>query len=157
MSGNIVGWYYLHTNGDLIYKPGSDAVADIRESDFARSMWPCIPTDRESCWTILVEALSLGARKSRIEELAAKWYCDDTDAEHYADRLDIRLQLDGNQWCATGQGFDNLQESPAGFGYTKLEAMAALCNDLGYTGGKMWNATFATLLNGPAKPQADAT
>lgn len=36
------------------------------------------------------------------------------------------LKMDGNQWCATGPGFTNLQESPAGFGDTPEKAIADL-------------------------------
>ena len=69
---SISGWYYLHTNGELIYKRDLDGTAaDIRESDFARALWPMDPTDRESAWTILVEALALGANEERIAELEA--------------------------------------------------------------------------------------
>ena len=33
------GWYYLHTNGDLIYKRElGGTAADIRESDFAKQL-----------------------------------------------------------------------------------------------------------------------
>jgi hypothetical protein len=143
---SIIGWYYLHTNGDLIYKRDLDGTAaDIRESNFARAMWPFDPDDRECAWDIVVEAEALGARSERIAELALKWQCDDQDADIYAERRGITLQMDGNQWCATGPKFSNLQESPAGFGDTKRQAMSALCKDLGYKGGKMWNATFKSL------------
>ena len=43
----IEGWYYLHENGDMIYKRelgGTDA--DIRESSFAKMLWPFDPDDR---------------------------------------------------------------------------------------------------------------
>ena len=38
----------------------------------------------------------------------------------------VRVYLDGGSWCATGPGFVNLQESPAGFGRTPREAVKAL-------------------------------
>lgn len=147
----IQGWYYLHENGSLIYKASPDAACDIRDSDFARAMWPMDVTDRAGAWNILVEASALSAKPERIKELAEKWNCDDADADNYANYLGISLQIDGNAWCATCSDFQNLQESPAGFGYTKLEAMAALCRDLGYTGGIMWNATFKDLCSGKLK------
>lgn len=144
---SIVGWYYLHENGDLIYKPDHDGVAaDIRESDFARCMWPMDPSDRMGAWNILAEGLALGARPSRVSELAAKWDCDDDDAENYASRVGIRIERDGNAWCATGPGFENLQESHAGFGGTKLEAMAELAKAMGVPAGNMWRTTFADML-----------
>lgn len=148
----IVGWYYLHTNGSLIYKRElGGTAADIRESDFARAMWACDPCDREMAWTTLVEALALGANKTRIAELAALWRCDDDDADTYASHVGDGLDItrDGDKWCAMPRGAC-LAESPAGFGDTKLEAMAELCKALGYQGGKTWNATFKSLLIGRA-------
>ncbi len=145
---SITGWYYLHTNNDLIYKRElGGTAADIRESDFARSMWPLDPEDRAGAWRILVEAKSLGATDARIKELAAKWGCDDADAAIYAEHVGCRLYRDGDAWCATAGNFINLQESPAGLGDTALDALAALCKELGFHGGKMWNATFADLLS----------
>lgn len=144
----IQGWYYLHTNGDLIYKADHDGVvADIRESDFARGLWPRDPTDREGAWNTLVEALAGGARKERVIELAGKWGCDDKDAPHYAGRVFCTLTRDGASWVATRYDFGNLQDSPAGFGDTCLEAMAALAKDLGYQPAKMWGASFKSLLS----------
>lgn len=142
-----IGWYYLHTNNELIYKSDSEAIADIRESDFARAAWPIDPSDREGAWNLLVEALSLGAKKERVLELAKKWGCDNEDAESYAERVGVVLELDGNAWCAHRKDFENLQESPAGFGDTKLEAMAELCHTLEYKADKLgWGATFKDLL-----------
>lgn len=143
---SIQGWYYLHTNGDLIYKRDLDGiVSDIRESDFARSMWPFDPTDRESAWRMLVEASALGAKPERVKALASLWKCDDADAQHFADRLVVTLELDGTAWCAKTSWFENPHESPIGFGDTCLEALADLCKSLGFTGGKMWNTTFKDL------------
>ena len=150
---SIIGWYYLHTNGSLIYKRElGDTSADIRESDFARALWPMDPENREGAWNICVEALALGADAVRVKELADKWHCDDADAQVYADHLGIGLKMDGNQWHATQSGFVNIQESHNGFGDTPLEAMAELCKELGYTGGKMWNHTFKSLLSAPVNP-----
>jgi len=144
----IVGWYYLHTNGELIYKPDYDDIAaDIRESPFARSLWPVDSSDREGAWNILVEALSLGANTNRIKELAVKWGCTNEDAAHYAERIGCVLGYDGNQYTATKHNFINLQDSPCGFGSSSLEAMAELCKQLGFRGGKMWNVTFKDLLS----------
>lgn len=39
---------------------------------------------------------------------------------------DINVYLDGNAWCATRDGFINLQESIAGFGDTPNEAVLNL-------------------------------
>ena len=131
------GWYYLHENGDLIYKRDLPGIAaDIRESPFAKTLWSIDTSNRADAWRILVEALAIGANKNRIDDLAKKWGCNDNDAKHYAEYLNVTLQIDGNSWCATPSWFTNLQESPAGFGDTCLEALANLAKELGYKGGK---------------------
>jgi hypothetical protein len=151
----IQGWYYLHTNKELIYKNDPDAIADIRDSDLCRAAWAW-DGGRATAWKILVEALSLGAKKERIEELAKKWGCDDADAIHYANHLQIVLGKDGDQDTATRFDFVNLQEDRCGFGDTRLEAMADLCSQLGYTGGKMWNAGFEDLVCDHASKKMEA-
>ena len=143
---SIVGYYYLHTNGQLIYKPGTDCVADIRDSDLARMLWPCDPGDRLGAWRIIVESLALGADRTRVMELAGKWHCDESDADEFASRISVTLALDGNAWCATGPNFTNLQECPAGFGETKIEAIAALARSMGFSASKMWGITFPQML-----------
>lgn len=146
----IVGWYYLHQNGDLIYKTDHEgAVADIRESPFARGLWSVDPTDREGAWNIAVESLAMGARPERIKELAAKWGLTDEDAAVYAERVGAKLYRDGNAWCATRKDFVNLQESPAGFGDTAIEALAALAKELKFCGGLMWADRFKNVLSRP--------
>ena len=143
----ITGWYYLHTNGDLIYKRDLDGTAaDIRESDFAVGLWPLDPEDREMAWDILVEAWAAGGSKARIQELADKWGCTDQDAEYYCEGIGAKIFLDGNAWCAIRNDFIDLQESPCGFGKNALEALAELCKALGYKPSKMWGAKFKDLL-----------
>lgn len=150
---SIIGWYYLHENGDVIYKRDDDGiVADTRESPFAKHLWPFDPEARDGAWGIVVEALALGARPERVAELAGKWGCDDEDSEFYAKKMGLTLSLDGNAWCATGPGFINLQESVAGFGETKLDAMAGLANAMGLRCGKMWQQTFKDLLTKEVRP-----
>lgn len=143
----IEGWYYLHTNGDLIYKRDLDGtVADIRDSDFAKDLWPCDPTDRKCAWNVCVEALAAGARPERIKVLAEKWGLDDEDAQTYAEYIGCKLERDGDSWHASRLDHVNLQESENGFGDTCLEAMAELAKDLGYKPSKMWGASFEDLL-----------
>lgn len=71
-------YYYLHTNGELIHKPEScvDSDPEYFDSPFVRKVWKCCDTNRETCWTLLIESLALGAKTSRIKELALKWHCD---------------------------------------------------------------------------------
>lgn len=145
---SLIGWYYLHTNGDLIYKRElGGTAADIRESPFAVMLWPLDPEDRAGAWRIVVEALACGAKPERVKELAEKWHCDDEDAQIYAKHIGAKLKMDGNQWCATGKNFVNLQESPAGFGTTALEALAELCKGLNFKPAKMWGTTFAEMVS----------
>jgi hypothetical protein len=140
------GWYYLHTNGELIYKPDPEAAADIRDSTFARGLWAIDAEDRLTAWNVLVEALAAGATKARVDVLAHKWRCDDKDAINYAQRVGCSLRRDGNAWMAARHDFEDIQSSPCGFGDTCLEAMADLARVLGYQPALMWPTTFKDLL-----------
>lgn len=145
----LEGWYYLHENGELIYRGGAYTnVADFRESDFVRAFWPVDPDDREKAWTLVVEALAAGADPERVRELADQWGCTDEDAQEYARRVNVVLRVDGDQWVATREDFANLMESPSGFGTRAYEAMAELAKALGYRPSKMWGPTFASLVSG---------
>jgi hypothetical protein len=147
---STIGWYYLHKNGELIYKRElGGTVADLRDSDLVRAFWPVDPEDRAGAWRLLVEAMALGATPARVEELATKWGCDDTDGAIYAAQIGVLVDRDGNKWCATGAGFINLAESPAGFGDTYLAALADLAKELGFKPSKMWGATFHDLVKNP--------
>lgn len=146
----LEGWYYLHTNGDIIYKRELGGTrADLADSDFVRSVWPFDPADRKGAWDIVVEATALGARAERIAALAEHWGCDDVDAENYAAHLNARIFRDGDRWCATRADFTNIQDSPVGFGVTSIQALGALCKALGFTGRRTWSATFWDLLRAP--------
>lgn len=41
----------------------------------------------------------------------------------------FKIYIDGNKWCATFDDFENLQESPVGFGDDEYEAVVALLED----------------------------
>ena len=41
-------------------------------------------------------------------------------------REKVELFMDGDSWCAVFPDFVNLQESPAGFGHTRGQAVDAL-------------------------------
>lgn len=144
------GWYYLHVNGALPYKGYPDACADIRDSDLARGLWPMDPTDRAGAWRIVVEGLAAGAKPERVADLAAQWGCTDDDATHYAEHVGAVLSRDGNAWCATRRDFEDLVQSPAGFGDAAYEALAELAKALGYRPSKMWGPKFADLLKDAA-------
>lgn len=154
---NVVGYYYLHENGQMIYKPYDDGrVADFRESPFVRAFWPVDPQRRETAWQILVEALAAGANPQGVTALASKWGCTDVDAAVYASMIGVTLDPDGNQWCAKPPGFVDLQSSKAGFGSTCLEAMADLAKMLGFRPSTFWGMTFQGLLKREAGGEAPA-
>jgi len=123
------GYYYLHTNGDVIYKKFEPEA----DSPFVVKVWPVNVEDRAQAWLIAIEALALGARKQRIDELARKWGLTDEDALLFVKHARLsngtpafELTRDGNKWCATYHNFIDLQTSHAGFGDTALEAFAEL-------------------------------
>lgn len=60
--------YYLHTNGDLIYKPYRPD-----PSDFTKKIWSFDPAQRAHAWQIILEALALGADIVRVRMLCNKW------------------------------------------------------------------------------------
>lgn len=120
----ISGYYYLHVNGDLIYKqnlPGT--YEDLIKSVFVRRIWLADTSNRERAWDILVEASALGANMKKIEELKEKWGCDNDDALIYADRKGIVLKCVEETWCAAKEE-DGITQT--GRGNSALEAMAKL-------------------------------
>jgi hypothetical protein len=68
-------YYYLHTNGDLIAKNPSvvDSDACYFDSPFVKKVWKINLTDRKDAWKLVLEALALGCRIDRANELAHKW------------------------------------------------------------------------------------
>lgn len=137
----MLGYYYLHENGSLIFKNASYPIEDMRDSDLVKSIWNIDTSDRESAWNLLVEAGSIGADKERINELADKWGCDNLDAKIYASRVGVALlKEDERKYVASSQ-------TKIGEGDSYLWAMIDLCKQLKYTGGKLnWHATFKGLL-----------
>lgn len=155
----IVGWYYLHENGDIIFRRElGGTAADLRDSQFVLCMWPLNPTNRAHAWNICVEGLAAGANKDRIMGLANLWGCGEADAGNYAQYLGVEIALDGNAWCVTGPGHRDLQQDAAGFGDTPVEAFADLCKSLGYKPSKIWGHSFKSLLEfaDPASTQFGA-
>ena len=86
------GFYYLHTNGDLIYKkfrPEDD-------SPFVKKIWPMNTQNRATAWRLILEALALKAQINRINELVKKWGCDLKDLVNYMVRTHPSdLEIDG--------------------------------------------------------------
>jgi len=82
-------YYYLHTNGDLIGKNPVvvDSDPSYFDSDFVKKVWKIDTEDREDGWRLLLEALALGTRISRVKELADKWKCDKADSIEMLTRI----------------------------------------------------------------------
>ncbi len=79
---NEKGYYYLHTNGDLIYKNAYvvDSDPEYFTSPFVRKFW-CIRTDnRSDAWTVILEALALGCNVDRAKELINEWGLNKQDS-----------------------------------------------------------------------------
>ena len=61
----LEGWYYMHENGEMIYKRElGGTAADIRESTFAKMPWPFDPDDRAGAWHIVVDGLACGQTRA---------------------------------------------------------------------------------------------
>ena len=75
-------YYYLHTNGDLIGKNPVvvDGDASYFDSDFVRKVWKIDTDERDTLWTMMLEALALGARVDRVKECAERNKCDRADS-----------------------------------------------------------------------------
>jgi hypothetical protein len=119
---SLSGWYYLHTNGDLIF---TRFQPEINPGGFVRMVWPCDPESRLDAWIIAIEALALGARRERVMELAQKWGLTDEDAKEFVRQAQIRGRQaflvfvfpDGDQWCAAFYNFVgncSLDKAPSG-------------------------------------------
>lgn len=69
------GYYYLHTNGSLIYKPAIvvDSDPSYFDSTFVRKVWSSDSENRADAWTIMLESLAMGANVDRAKELSVKW------------------------------------------------------------------------------------
>jgi hypothetical protein len=113
-------FYYLHTNGELIAKRFRPD-----DGDFVRKVWVMRPDERESCYVILVEAASLGARMPRILELAKHWGCDGADGLVFCERMGFVCEPNE---CEAGNGYrlwhkEDDENRSRGFGSTPLLAL----------------------------------
>ena len=83
------GYYYLHTNGNLIYKSSFVVESDPEyfSSPFVKKYWKIKFSDRKDAWTLIIEALALGANINKIKELADKWHLDFNDSVEFVSRI----------------------------------------------------------------------
>lgn len=80
----ISGYYYLHENGDLIFRRDAP---EIESGGFVKQVWPVDTTDRLDAWTLLIEALTNNASTTRVKELAGKWGCNARDLPEFLCRV----------------------------------------------------------------------
>jgi len=113
---NNSGWYYLHTNGELIFKKYKPEL----DSDFVKQIWEVIPDERESAWVICIEASALGANPERILNLAEKWGLTNEDGQTFASRVGLVL----HEGSETGWMVSDKSNEQQGFGVTALAAFS---------------------------------
>lgn len=126
----VEGYYYLHTNGDVIYKKRLDdaQMADFHESPFVVHVWQFDPEERAVAYVIVAEASALGAKPERIEELIAHWNITDEDAQVFAERTHMVLKHDDDHWDCFFEGAPLDGEDPqVGQGKRAIDAIIALC------------------------------
>ena len=77
----MIAYYYLHTNGSLIYKPAIavESDPDYFVSDFCKKVWRLNTENKRDAVAMLVEAKMLNANEKRIKELEEKWNVTDAD------------------------------------------------------------------------------
>ncbi|GAG54003.1 unnamed protein product [marine sediment metagenome] len=122
------GYYYLHTDGDLIYKNALIVDSDPAyfDSPFVKKYWFFDSEQRFDAWHICIEALALGAKKKRVFELKEKWGLTDEDGKKFAEVAKLKIFKDGDKFCAAFDDFIDIPESQCGFGDTALETFAEL-------------------------------
>ena len=129
---SATGYYYLHEDGSLIYKPLAVVESDPSyfDSPFVRKVWVLDSDARESRWDIVVEALALGADRKRVDDLAESWKLTNGDAYEYANRRSFSL-VETNEgplcWHAIANDpSPNPSTIVRGTGATALDAIADL-------------------------------
>ena len=81
----ITGYYYLHTNGSLVYKPAIVVENDecYFDSDFVKYHWSFDKDNRADAWKIILQALYFDASIPEIKELIKKWNITPDDFKFY--------------------------------------------------------------------------
>ena len=66
-----------------------------------------------------------------LEKLASNLIEEKYESEQTIDSgEEVRIAMDGNQWCATRKSFRNLMEDIAGFGDTPVQAIVNLVKQM---------------------------
>ena len=81
--------YYLHQNGDLIGKNPFVVTGDANyfDSPFVKKVWWINTEERDTLWTMMLEALAMGVRVGRIREIAESNNCDKADSIEMLTRI----------------------------------------------------------------------
>jgi hypothetical protein len=140
VSGKCIGYYYLHTDGALLFKrelPGTHA--DLMESSFVKAFWSVDPSDRECAWRIILDSLALAAREDRVFPLADKWGCNAVDAEVLLGRLGLKSIYDAPFWLVVERDFVDSNGMPFG---TNVNILRAIVDFAGKVGGTVSTAKY---------------
>ena len=135
----VSGYYYLHSNGDLIYKREGFFDSKDCDSNFVEAIWPIDLSDRTCAWLMLIEAGSLKADENRLDELILLWGINDKDAPNFAEVLEdiLLLKKIGDRWITTFRSniYSNYSDfldpelRTLGFGKTAFEALIDLATE----------------------------
>lgn len=79
---NKNGYYYLHTNGDLIYIVNIvvDMDSEYFNSPFVKKYWKFECSNRFDAWMIILEALALDCNMEVAKNLSNKWGLNKEDS-----------------------------------------------------------------------------
>lgn len=108
------GYYYLHTGGDLIFKPTSVVNADPEyfDSPFVRKVWPIDKKDRATAYITVIEAAVMGAHQNRLNHLIDHWGLTDDDAKEFCQRARFDFEWDENIVAGPGWRVTHQDDDP---------------------------------------------
>lgn len=109
-----MGYYYLHTNGELIYKPYGreyNPIQDFEESPFVVAYWLINTNNRADAYNMLIRANMLEANHERIDELLTKWNMTNEDTKNYCKAFGIRWGQKGELFTASAEKPETKEES----------------------------------------------
>lgn len=122
---SIIGFYYAHTNGELIFKHEKP---EMELGGFVKRVWPFDPEDRSGAYCILIEASVIGAKQERIAQLLERWQITDDDCITVAGPMHGMLIIQNgprgscSKWAAKWVDDD----ITVGYGATAFESMVCL-------------------------------
>lgn len=132
------GFYYLHTEGALIFKRFDEQrERDLIESPFVSCYWPFDSGNRAHAWQIVICATVAGVHPDRVRVLREMWGCAEEDADKFAEYLGITLGEDQGMMRAVRLATPMSDEKViVGSGKTKFEALVDLAKAVGWKPNK---------------------